>query len=67
MRYVARCWLLRVFVVEAKVSTFASEGTNFAAYLPLSLLCLIRLNSSVALKVKLNQQAVRSESYILSM
>jgi hypothetical protein len=65
MRYVARCSLLRVFVVEVKVSTFASEVTNATAYLPLILLCLIRLNSSFVLKVKLNQQTVRSETYIL--
>jgi biotin carboxylase/acetyl-CoA carboxylase carboxyltransferase component/biotin carboxyl carrier protein len=38
MRFAARCWLLRVFVVEVKVSTFSSEGSNSAAYLPLRLL-----------------------------
>jgi biotin carboxylase/acetyl-CoA carboxylase carboxyltransferase component/biotin carboxyl carrier protein len=38
MRYAARCWLLRVFVVEVKVSTISSEGTDSAAFLPLRLL-----------------------------
>lgn len=38
MRYAQRCWLLRVFVVEVKVSTFSSEGTNSAAFLPLRFL-----------------------------
>lgn len=38
MRYAQRCWLLRVFVVEVKVSTFSSEGTSSAAFLPLRFL-----------------------------
>jgi biotin carboxylase/acetyl-CoA carboxylase carboxyltransferase component/biotin carboxyl carrier protein len=38
MRYAQRCWLLRVFVVEVKVSTFSSEGTCSAAFLPLRFL-----------------------------
>lgn len=38
MRFAQRCWLLRVFVVEVKVSTFSSEGTNSAAFLPLRFL-----------------------------
>jgi biotin carboxylase/acetyl-CoA carboxylase carboxyltransferase component/biotin carboxyl carrier protein len=38
MRYAQRCWLLRVFVVEVKVSTFSSEGTGSAAFLPLRFL-----------------------------
>lgn len=38
MRYSQRCWTLRVFVVEIKVSTFSSEGTSSAAFLPLRFL-----------------------------
>lgn len=38
MRYARRCWTLRVFVVEVKVSTFSSGGTNSAAFLPLRFL-----------------------------
>lgn len=38
MRYSTRCWLLRVFVVEIRVSTLTSEGTSSAAFLPLRFL-----------------------------